>query len=188
MSISPDVAIEEAKLKVNRLEKALEAMVGSSGAEVDCLQRALAKAREAARERPLEVQIKECQEFTSWAEHRVAKLEEDVLAEGRARLSRLGQQTQVPPPVPTKSSGRVGANRSPHWCRSSMHSEPLPSPRRRGQVTPRPPQSSKEAFEVLMTRAAKRHVGRPVEEDVTPEDAQGLTVWLIDRHAICETP
>ena len=49
---------EEAKLKVTRLEKALEVMGDSSGAEVDCLQRALAKAQEAARERPLEVQIK----------------------------------------------------------------------------------------------------------------------------------
>ena len=59
MSTSPDVAIQEAKLKVTRLEeKALEVMGVSSGAEVDCFQRALAKAQEAARERPLEVQIK----------------------------------------------------------------------------------------------------------------------------------
>ena len=35
VSTSPDVAIEEAKLKVTRLEKALEAMADSSGAEVD---------------------------------------------------------------------------------------------------------------------------------------------------------
>ena len=65
--------------------------------------------------RPLEVQIKECREFISRAEHRVAKLEADVVAEktmleeGRARLSRLEQQSQGPPPVPTKSGGRVGA-------------------------------------------------------------------------------
>ena len=32
-----------------------------------------------------------------------------------------------------------------------------------------------------MTRAAKRHAGRPVEEDVMPEDAQGLSEWLNDR-------
>ena len=31
-----------------------------------------------------------------------------------------------------------------------------------------------------MTRAAKRHALRPVEEDVLPEDAQGLAEWLID--------
>ena len=56
-------------------------MGDSSRAEVDCLQRALAKAREAVQERPLEVQIKECREFTSRAEHRVAKLEAHVVAE-----------------------------------------------------------------------------------------------------------
>ena len=71
--------------------KALEAMGDSSG----CLQRALAKAREVAQERPLEVQIKECREFISRAEHRLAKLEAESVAEtttleeGRARLSRL---------------------------------------------------------------------------------------------------
>ena len=63
------------KVKVTRLEMALEVMGDSSGAEVDCLQRALAKAQEAARERPLEIQMKECREFISRAEHRVAKLQ-----------------------------------------------------------------------------------------------------------------
>ena len=67
VSMSPDIAIEEAKLKATKLEKALG---NSSGAE-DCLQRALAKAREAAWERPLEVQIKECREFINRAEHGV---------------------------------------------------------------------------------------------------------------------
>ena len=52
-----------------------------SEVEVDCLQRALANTREAARERPLEVHIKECREFLRRAEHRVAKLEADLVAE-----------------------------------------------------------------------------------------------------------
>ena len=110
------VAREEAKLKVTRLEKALEAMGDSSGAEVDCLQRALAKAQEAAWERPLEVQIKECREFINRAEHRVAKLE---------------QQSQVPSPVVPSSRVAELEQQSTPWCRSAMHSEPLPSQRRR---------------------------------------------------------
>ena len=59
VSPSPDVAVAEAKKKVFRLEKALEAFGDSTGAEVDFLKKALDKAHEPARERPLEVQIKE---------------------------------------------------------------------------------------------------------------------------------
>ena len=63
--------------------------------------------------------------------------------------------------------------------RDAFQATAIPT-KKRGPVTPRPPQSSKEAHEVLLTRAAKRHAGRPLE-DVMPEDAQGLTEWLIDR-------
>ena len=48
------------KKKVFRLEKAFEVFGDSTGPEVDFLKKALAKAHEAARERPLKVQIKEC--------------------------------------------------------------------------------------------------------------------------------
>ena len=189
VSNSPDVAREEAKLKVTRLEKALEAMGDSSGAEVDCLQRALAKAQEAARERPLEIQMKECREFMSRAEHRVVKLEADVMAEknlleeGRARLSRLEQQSQAlrPPVVPSSRVAELEQQiNALVQERDAFRAVAIPT-KKRGPVTPRPPQSSAEAHEVLMTRAAKRHAGRPVEEDVMPEDAQGLSEWLIDR-------
>ena len=110
--------------------KALEAMGDSSG----CLQRALAKAREVAR-----VQIKECREFISRAEHRLAKLEAESVAEtttleeGRARLSRLEQQTMVLLQFTHQVVWPSWSNRSPHWCRSAMHSEPL-SFQRRGEV------------------------------------------------------
>ena len=135
VSMSPDVAIDEAKLKVTRLEKALEALGNSSGTEVDCLQRALAKARQAARERPLEVQIKECREFISRAEHRVAKLEADVVAEktmleeGRARLSRSSSRR-----VLFRFTHQVG------W-RDAFRAAAIPS-KKRSPVTPRLPQSS----------------------------------------------
>ena len=55
VSPSPDVVVAEAKKKVFRLEKALEVFGDSTGPEVDFLKKALAKAHEAARERPLEV-------------------------------------------------------------------------------------------------------------------------------------
>ena len=79
--------------EVFRLEKALDAFGDSTGAEVDFLEKALAKAHEAARERPLEVQIKECREFISRSEQRLVRLEADrqaelaLLTEGRSRLS-----------------------------------------------------------------------------------------------------
>ena len=58
-------AVAEAEKVVFRLEKALEALGDSTGAEVDFLKKALAKAHEAGRERPLQIQIKECREFIS---------------------------------------------------------------------------------------------------------------------------
>ena len=58
VSPSPDVVVAEARKKVFRLEKALEASGDSTGPEVDFY--------EAARERPLEVQIKECREFITF--------------------------------------------------------------------------------------------------------------------------
>ena len=70
---------------------------------MDFLKKALSKAHEAARERPLEVQIKECREFISHSEQRLARLEADrqaelaLLTEGRSRLSRLeSQQLEAP--------------------------------------------------------------------------------------------
>ena len=116
------------------------------------------------------------------------KLEADVVAEktmleeGRARLGRLEQQTQVPSPVypPSRVAELEQQVNALVQERDAFRAAAIPT-KKRGPVTPRPPQSSKKAFEVLMTRAAKRHAGRPVEEDVTPEVAQGLTDWLIDR-------
>ena len=103
VSPSPDVVVAEAKKKVFRLEKALEVFGDSTGPEVDFLKKALAKAHEAARERPLEIQIKECREFITRSEQRLARLEADrqaevaLLTEGKSRLSRLeSQQSEAP--------------------------------------------------------------------------------------------
>ena len=108
--------------------------------------------------------------------------EKTMLEEGRARLSRLEQQSQASPPV--VPSSRVAELEQQINAlvqeRDAFRAAAIPT-KKRGPVTPRPPQSSTEAHELLMTRAAKRHAGRPVEEDVMPEDAQSLSEWLIDR-------
>ena len=105
-----------------------------------------------------------------------------MLEEGRARLSRLEQQSQAPPPVhpPSRVAELEQQITALVQERDAFRAAAIPT-KKRSPVTPRPPQSSQEAFDVLMTRAAKRHAGRPVEEDVLPEDAQGLAEWLIDR-------
>ena len=159
--MSPDVAIEESKLKVTRSEKALEAMGDSSGADwIVCRGHSFAKAREAAWERPLEVQIKECRKFISRAEHRVAKLEADVVAEktmleeGRARLSRLEAVAGSSSSSPTKSGGRVGA--TDHRIGAGARCIPsrcLLNEEEKSSEPQTSTQSSQEAFDVLMTRA-----------------------------------
>ena len=120
VSPSPDVVVAEAKKKVFRLEKALEVFGDSTGQEVDFLKKALTKAHEVARERPLEVQIKECREFISRSEQRLARLEADrqaelaLLTEGKSRLSRLESQhleapRQQPKPGVTELEQRIQA-------------------------------------------------------------------------------
>ena len=50
-SFSPDTIMVEARQKVSELEKALEALDGTSGAEDEEIKRALVKAQAAAQER-----------------------------------------------------------------------------------------------------------------------------------------
>ena len=188
VSMSPDVAIEEAKLKVTRLEKALEALGEFFRGRRWSVCRGLSPRPERQHGNALwRFKSRTCREFISRAEHRVAKLEADVVAEktmleeGRARLSRL-EQSQGPPPVhpPSRVAELEQQITALVQERDAFRAAAIPT-KKRSPVTPRPPQSSQEAFDVLMTRAAKRHAGRPVEEDVLPEDAQSLAEWLIDR-------
>ena len=117
VSPSPHVVVAEAKKKVFRLEKALEVYRDSTGQEVDFLKKAVAKAHEAARKRPLEVQIKECREFVS-SEQRFLEADRQaelaLLTEGKSRLSRLESQQleaprQQPEPGVTELEQRIQA-------------------------------------------------------------------------------
>ena len=93
------------------------------------------------------IQMKECREFISRAEHRVAKLEADAMAEknlleeGRARLSRLEQQSKASPP-PVVPSSRVAELEQQINAlvqeRDAFRAAAIPT-KKRGPVTPRPP-------------------------------------------------
>ena len=127
-SMSPDIAIEEAKLKVTRLEKALEAMGDSSGAEVDCFT-------EGTRQCP------RCSTGKSigGANQRMPRIHQSGRASRREDGGRFSGRDDLvggrPSTIesfgaaddgsssssPTESGGRVGRS----------HSEPLPSQRRR---------------------------------------------------------
>ena len=103
-----------AREKVAKLEKVLEVIEGTSGAEVDATRIALEQSTSGAQEKPLAEQIAECK-FVERAKKRLLKLERESVAEsafleqGRARLVRLeaeaaGQLPVPPPQVPTAVS------------------------------------------------------------------------------------
>ena len=96
--VKPDIVKAEAVAKVERLQKALNALGGLGGPEVDAIKRALKKAQEVARERPIAELIKECKEFIERSTKRTSKLKTDLetetglLEDSRARLTRLEAQ------------------------------------------------------------------------------------------------
>ena len=95
-STTPDVQAAEARVKVAKLEKALEALVGTNGVEVDAIKKALVKAK-VCRE-------KQCQ----------SKSFIDRAEEGRARLARL--EANVAASVPLPSSVPVAAMEAELVC------------------------------------------------------------------------
>ena len=98
--VNPDIVKAEAVAKVERLQKALDAS-GGLGPKVDAIKRALKKAQEVARERPIAELIKECKEFIDRSTKHISKSKTDLetetglLEDSRARLTRL--EAQAPP-------------------------------------------------------------------------------------------
>ena len=96
--VNPDIVKIEAVAKVERLQKALDALGGLGGQEVDAIKRALKKGQEVARERPIAELMKECKEFIDRSTKRISKLQTDLetetglLEDSRARLTRLEAQ------------------------------------------------------------------------------------------------
>ena len=81
MRVNPDIVKAEAVAKVERLQKALDAVGGLGGPELDAIKRALKKAQEVARERPIAELIKECKEFIDRSTKRISKLKTDLVTE-----------------------------------------------------------------------------------------------------------
>ena len=111
ISQTPDSVVAVAREKVAKLEKVMEVLQGSTGAEVDAIGIALDRARVAAQEKPLTEQIADCKGFVERAQRGLVKLEAErdaenaLLEEGRARLARLEAQAAArvvaPPPPPS---------------------------------------------------------------------------------------
>ena len=75
ISQTPDSVIVVACEKVAKLEKVVEVLQGSIGAEVDAIRIALDRTRIAAQEKPLTEQIADCKGFIERAQRRLVKLD-----------------------------------------------------------------------------------------------------------------
>ena len=102
--VKPDIVKAEAVAKVERLQKALDALGGLGGPEVDAIKRALKKAQEVARERPIAELIKECKELVHRAFNQAHLKVKDGLGD-RDRI--VGGQSR---PIDT-----VGSTSSASW-------------------------------------------------------------------------
>ena len=105
----PEVALSAARQRVAQLEAALTAL-GDTGPEVTMLQTALKRAKQAAQEPPLDVQVSLCEQFVTRAQRRLTAHDEErtrlvsELEEGQSRLARLreaatAKEVPVPPCV-----------------------------------------------------------------------------------------
>ena len=106
----PEVALSAARQRVAKLEAALAAL-GDTGPEVTVLQSALKRAKQAAQEPPLDVQMSLCEQFVTRAQRRLLAHDEE-----RTRLvSRVGRRP--------KSSCKIarGSNRQGGSCATVRH-------------------------------------------------------------------
>ena len=101
----PEVAISAARQRVVQLETALAAL-GDTGPEVTMLQTALKRAKQAAQEPPLDVQMSLCEQFVTRAQRRLTAHDEErtrlvsELEEGQSRLARLREAATTAKEVP----------------------------------------------------------------------------------------
>ena len=153
----PDAALEHARSKVLSLEAALTAMGSHQGPEVDALRSALSKAKQAAQERPLKVQLAQTDAFVERSRQRIKKLEEERDAEvellnaALQRQARLQEQVAAEPA--TTEVNPVTTNPSEEIARLKAKVAQLEA------VANHPPRCSVEAAEAVKMRAAKRRAG-----------------------------
>ena len=103
---NPDEVQAAAKSRVERLERALSVLGDGDSTEVQGLQAALKEARRAARDKPVAVQIEECEAFIQRSRKRLERLEEERIKEQQsldaavARMVKLREEmTRTAPPA-----------------------------------------------------------------------------------------
>ena len=113
---NPDEVLAAARTKVSRLERAIDALGDSESAEARWLGVALQEACRAAQERPLAVQVEECQAFIERSRNRLTRLEQERVAEQKeldaavVRLTRLREEmVRVPSPAHAAVASPVAA-------------------------------------------------------------------------------
>ena len=90
--VSPDEAKAEVRSRVDRLQSALAALGETESLEARGLQAALKEAERAAKERPLAIQVEECQAFIKRSQNRLARLE--GTSQGTAGIGRCDGSSQ----------------------------------------------------------------------------------------------
>ena len=137
--VNPDSSCEVARLKVMKLEKALEVMGDTDGPVVVCLKEELEKARNVAKQRPLQQEVEECRKFITRSEKRISELDAErssemkALDEAKERLVRLeAEQAEVPkvvssvqeavPPVDWAAEVQIARGIDASARRSQSHS------------------------------------------------------------------
>ena len=112
---NPDEVLAAARTKVQRLERAIEALGDSESAEARWLTSALVEARRAAQERPTAIQVEERQAYIQRSRYRLLRMEQERVVEQKelsaavARLTRLREEiSRVLAPGPTQPATTTG--------------------------------------------------------------------------------
>ena len=92
---NPDEAMAAARTKVQRLERAIEALGDNESTETKWLVSALKEARRAAQERPTAVQVEECQAFIQRSQNRLLRTEQHRIAEQKELDAAMLQLTRL---------------------------------------------------------------------------------------------
>ena len=166
------------RCKVRRFEEALKAMGDMQGPEVEVLQDALKRARQAAQERPLASQLSECRSFIERSERRLEKIDAERAAEtlqlneARSRLSRLEAQAAVLPPDVPRHTPAADVSVELEELRAKLAS----TERERDEAL-----SAPACYRQAMSRTAVVLGGTkpPIPDSFVLTD---LSAWMDDRH------
>ena len=91
---SPDEVKAAARSRIERLQSALDALGETESVEDRGLQAALKGAERSAKERPLAIQVEECQAFIKRSQNRIARLEEERAREQQELDAAMGRMAK----------------------------------------------------------------------------------------------